>query len=115
MTILRPPRTKRIAEKVKARLGVGASSVIIAAVDNNPSLHRMQFQSAFRQAPRQVRLERRRCGIGPTMHDGIISVTLEGLVRMPSTHPYVEGIVHKQIGEHRTDDRPLCKESHYAK
>ena len=108
MAILRSAGAKGIPEKVKARVGLCPSTIIVLAVDN-PRLRRVEFQSTFRQTPRQVFFERRSCSIGPTVHYGIVSISLKGLVGVPPTHPDVEGIVAKEIGEHWTDDRPLWR------
>ena len=49
------------------------------------------------------------------MHDGIIRIALERLVRVVKLHPPVKRIVEKQIRQDRTDPSTLSKASYYAK
>ena len=41
------------------------------------------------------------------MHDGIISITGKGTIRMLLLHPSIKAIMHEQIHHHRADHRAL--------
>src|ERR1035437_5521807 len=97
ITILRPPRPKRVAQKIELFVWVRSSPILILAIDNL-SLFRMKLQPTLLQTrgygpPNLLSFHFR-----PAMHDGIIGETLKRQLPMLRRHPPIKRIMQKQIG-----------------
>jgi len=104
--ILRPPRAKRVAQKIETGNGIVLTPIVILAVDNL-GLLRMELQSTIREALLQRIFQM--FGLLPcaAVTNTIIGVPLEGNARIVPLHPRIEGIVQEQVRQQRTDHAAL--------
>src|ERR1019366_3059151 len=94
---LRPPRPKRVAEKIELLVRARPSPVVILAIDDLRLL-RMKLQSAFPQTRGYGRPYLLGFHFRSAMHDGIIGETLKRYRWILLRHPSIQGIMQKQIG-----------------
>jgi hypothetical protein len=104
--ILRPSWAKRIAQKIKAVVQEGTTSIRILTV-HDVCLVGMQFQLALCQPGRNAGLKPARLRFTLAMRDDIIGVALEGDGRLFPLHPGIERIMQEEIGKDRADTTPL--------
>ena len=89
-------RSECESEKVKHLVGKVVPTVRILTVDDL-RLFRMKLQSAFSKALFKRIFEVFRLRLTDAMAESVISETLEGNVRMISSHPPVERVMKKQV------------------
>src|ERR1019366_4597933 len=106
ITILRPPRPKRIAQKIELLVWVRPSPILILAIDNLRLLG-MKLQPTVLQASGYRRPNLLGLLLRSAMHDGIIGKTLKRQLPILRRHPPIKRIVQKQISQQRTDDTAL--------
>src|SRR5690349_8207329 len=96
-SILRPPRTKRVAEKIELLVRIRPSPIIILAIDDLRLLQ-MKFQPAFPQACGYGLPNLLGFGLRPAMPDGLLGVPFERYLPIRLRRPPIKGLVQEQIG-----------------
>lgn len=81
---------------------VRAFAPVIFAVDNL-RLVGMHLQTTLRKAPLKTGLDGHRLTLTHAVNQPVVSVPTPRVAGMSAFHPDVEGIVHEQIRQHRTD------------
>src|SRR3984893_13943284 len=93
-SILRQSRPKRIAQKVKARVGVIPPPISILAVDHS-GLQRMQFQSTLREPHAQGTNQCFGLRLTATVAHNIIGVPFKGYTAKLTLHPHIKDVVQE--------------------
>jgi hypothetical protein len=96
-------RLKRVAEKVKFHIRIGAAPTVILAV-GDLRLLRMQRQETSGETLLDRILEVRCLRFRTTVANHVVRVTLERDVREFPAHPEIERIVEIEICQNRTSD-----------
>lgn len=104
--ILGPSWAKRRAQKVKAVVREGPTSIRILAVHDG-CLVRMQFQGALGQPGRDAGLQPARVRFTLAMRDDLIGIALAGEGRLFPLHPGIERIMQEEMSQERADTTPL--------
>src|ERR1035441_2892991 len=90
--ILRPPRPKRVAEKIELLSRISPSPVLILAIDDL-RLVRMKLQSTLAQTRGDGRPNLLGFNFRSAMHDGIVGEPLKRHLRILLRHPPIKGIM----------------------
>jgi len=98
--------TKTVAEEVELVVLVVLIALAVPAV-HDPCLVGMRLQLALLQSPFHRRLDLLRLLVAWTMDHHIVRIALELDTRVPPSHPDVERVVQKQVGQQRTEDSAL--------
>jgi hypothetical protein len=106
VAILGPSRLEGVPEEVELDVFVIPWPVVVLAV-HDASLGGMQLQIAlFEPTPDGLQYGLR-LTLGLAVHRNVIRIAFERDARELAPHPGIECVMQKEVGEQRTDHRPL--------
>jgi hypothetical protein len=100
------PLQHTIAEEIELDVLVRSSTVIVFAV-NDLGLHWMKLKPAICETCPDGFQHQLRLPLTPAVHDGIVSVPLERIVREGPLHPRIERVMQEEIRQERAYDTAL--------